>query len=161
MCQKAPTRAVTDSELLKYSDLLTLYAFEIRVRRTHTVQLSSLRFLCRQLQPRVIATSVVALPCMHMFKLRRTSNVPVFASSLCAERWGKNTSWRTIRYSRTPTVYVSRACATLASCSHAQHLEVSTRNTRWHFMCAHNLHQLPAKRVAINLRIGCCACRPF
>ena len=27
------------------------------------------------------------LPCMDMFKLRRTSNIPVFESSLCAERW--------------------------------------------------------------------------
>ena len=90
MCQKAPARVVADSELLKYSDLLTPYALRFvsneltRSAKQFAVPVSTTTTSCDCDFRRGLM-----LPCMHMFKLRRTSNVPVFESSLCAERWGK------------------------------------------------------------------------
>ena len=91
MCQKAPARAITDPDLLKYSDLLTPYA--LRFVSTELTR-STKQFV---VPPSTTTTSCdchfrhgMMLPCMHIFKLRRTSNVPVFESSLCAERWGKD-----------------------------------------------------------------------
>ena len=90
MCQKAPARAVADSELLKYSDLLTPYSLRfVSAELTRSAKQFAVPVLTTTTSCDCDFRRGVMLPCMHMFKLRRTSNVPVFESSLCAERWGK------------------------------------------------------------------------
>ena len=74
---ECPARAVVDSELLKYSDLLTPYALRfVSAELTRSAKQFAVPVSTTTTSGDCHFRRGMMLPCMHMFKLRRTSNVP-------------------------------------------------------------------------------------
>lgn len=99
MVQKQPTISIQNPELVKYFNLLTLYAFE---------------FLKKQFQSKVSFNQnttektcncqffmAMRLPCCHIFEYRRKSSFPLYDSTLCDKRWSREFYYRSQRALKT------------------------------------------------------------
>ncbi|XP_022160037.1 uncharacterized protein LOC111026291 [Myzus persicae] len=102
MVQKQPTTSLQNPELVKYFNLLTLYAFEFLNKQF----LSKVSFNQNTTEKTCNCQFFMAmrLPCCHIFEYRQKSSFPLYDSTLCDKRWSREFYYRSQRALKTAIV---------------------------------------------------------